>query len=1092
MRKLFYITLFCFGLAFVYPTLAQEQSRALFIENAGQWGSDFNHKLPLSTGSMFFEKNGYTLLFVDPEHLSHNHNHAGDHSLGFGQNHLKQEYIKKHAIQVRYLNTSEEVNTNGTNKTEFYYNYLKGTDKNKWRSNVGVYRSLEYQDLYPGIDILYYGQGEDLKYDYIVKAGSDPELIQIQYTGADNLKVKGNKLIITTSLGDLEETIPSVYQIVDGERVEINARYKLKGNIVSFVLGDYYPGFDLIIDPNLAFSSFTGSSADNWGFTATYDNDGNLYGGGIVFNDIFSANSYPTTLGAYQVAFSGGDGDIDIGISKFSETGTQLVYSTFLGGNDIDIPSSFVVDDQNNLYILGATGSDNFPISAGAYQSNFNGGPPSTNKAYTFTKGSDIFISKLSSDGTTMLASTYLGGSGNDGTNLKVYENYGDDSRAEIIYDNGSVYIINNTASQTLPLGNNSFQASNQGGQDVVIASFEDNLSSLNWGTFFGGSSDDGGYSIKVDNLGNLFVAGGTHSEDLPVGGSRVSPNNHGGLDGFIAKFRKGNGNFTNCRYIGTTDDDQVFSLDLDKDQQVYVFGQSKGNMDITANHYSNPSSQQFIQKFDNSLDQELWSTQIGSGQDKSDLVPTAFLVDDCYNIYLSGWNGNSNTISNGGPVLGNTNNLPVTADAIQTSTDGSDFYFMVLDRDATNLVYGSFFGGAGNEHVDGGTSRFDPNGSIFQAVCAGCGSGGFPTTPGAYSQTNGSSNCNLGVIKLDFEATVRAKPEVNFAIDTDTVCDSLFVKFTNSSVNADTYLWDFGNGQVSSEEEPATVYSSFGNYRVRLIALDTNCGISDTSYLSFNHQVGYGPDAGFTANYVSCDSKLQVSFNNTSSDAHQYQWTFGDGDVSGLSSPSHQFSQYGKYAVTLTAIDTVCQKTSIYTDTIAFLDTIASPNPIVRVAECGDGSLDIALNNDRDFLNYNWNFGNGSYSNEKLPLFFYTEPGTYLVRLNIEDTRCNRTYDLQYPILVENIGREMFIPNSFSPNGDGLNEVFEIFGNHCGVDDEIKIFNRWGELIFNTRQPFTEFWNATVDGKPAPIGIYTYSIRNGNKVKRGTITLIR
>jgi gliding motility-associated-like protein len=909
----------------------------------------------------------------------------------------------------------------------------------------------------------------------------------MRYDGADHIKVRGRELILSTSFGDLKETIPSVYQIIEGEKIEIRARYKLKGNVVSFNIDDYYEDYDLIIDPSLAFSSFTGSSADNWGFTATFDNNGNLYGGGIVFYD--ASDTYPTTAGAFQTTFDP-SASIDIGISKFSESGSQLVYSTYLGGNGVDIPSSFVVDHANNLYILGSTGSDNFPMTPGAYQSNFVGGPIYSNRAFNFSKGADIFIAKLSSDGTNLLASTYLGGSENDGINSEIYENYGDDSRGEIIYENGNVYIVHNTSSHTLPLVN-SYLANNQGGQDAVIASFNDNLSNMNWGTFYGGTLNDAGYSVKVDSQGGLFAVGGSASLDLPVGGSRVSPNNSGALDGYVVKFDKQTGTFINSRYIGTPNKDQTFLVDLDKDENVYVYGQSKGSMPISSNIYANPASQQFIQKFDNSLDIESWSTQIGSGSNKSDLVPTAFLVDDCYNIYLSGWNGNSNTDDNG-VVLGNTNDLPTTADAYQTSTDGSDFYFMVLDRDAQNLVYGSFFGGSGNEHVDGGTSRFDPSGSVFQAVCAGCSGGGFPTTPGAYSQANGSSNCNLGVIKLDFEATVRARPEVNFAFDTDTMCDTLEVQFTNSSVNADTYLWDFGNGLTSSEREPKTAYSTFGQYRVMLVALDTNCGISDTSYLSFAHTLGYGPEANFAAEYISCDSQFNVAFDNTSLDAHNYQWDFGDGSSSNASSPAHQYNAYGKYGVTLTAFDSICQKWSSFTDTIIFIDTLTAPAPIVKAAECGDGSLDIQLIYDRPSLQYFWSFGNGEFSNEKLPSLLYSEPGSYLVKLKIEDSDCNKTFDLEYPIVIENIGREMFIPNSFSPNGDGLNEEFKIYGNHCGVDDEIRIFNRWGELIFQTKRPFEEFWDAKLDNEPAPVGIYTYSIRNGNDVKRGTIMLVR
>lgn len=1079
MRKLLYISLYC--LIVPLSLFAQHDSYALFVENEGQWEEDFAYKLRLSSGSMFFENTGYTMLLIDPETVGHSHD-DDSHS------HAEENIIKKQAIKLDFLNANPFPAISGNVKTPFYYNYLIGNDRSKWKSDVGVYRKIVYTDIYPGIDIQYYGTHQDLKYDFIVEPGADWRLIQMQYQGADKIRIKNNKLIISTIFGDLIEEIPSVYQIIEGERIEVDAFYDIKDNVVYFDLGDYDPNHELIIDPKLIFSSFTGSSADNWGYTATYDNAGNLYGGGIIFN---KGGTYPTSLGAFQTTFSGANRDFDIGISKFNEQGNQLIFSTFLGGNSFDVPQSLVVDSDDNLYILGATSSNNFPIPvSGGYQEGFAGGSrDSTSMVYSL--GTDIFVSKLSFDGKNLLASTYLGGTENDGLNFEIFKNYGDDARSEIIVDNSAVYIVSNSQSTSLNLLSSSSPV-NHGKQDALVVSFNTDLTAMNWGSFFGGSNDDAGYSLKLDALGSLFISGGTKSGDLPFSNGSIVSSNQGGLDGYIAKINAQDGSFTDGSYIGTPSDDQTFILDIDQDNFVYAFGQSKGAMTITPNMYSQSGSQQYIKKFDNSLENEIWSTQIGSGQNKSDLVPTAFLVDDCYNIYLSGWNGNSNRVSFSQNPLGNTNGLPTTSDAQQSTTDGSDFYFMVLDRDAKNLSYSTFFGGTADEHVDGGTSRFNPNGSIFQAVCAGCSERGFPTTPGAYSTANGSSNCNLGVIKFDFEITVRSKPEIDFGIDTDTICDSLIVRFRNSSINADIFQWDFDNGLFSDQVEPITHFAAFGNYTVRLIAIDTNCNISDTSYLSIDHFSGENPIAQFNSDYLSCDSKFNVSFSNSSKEANLYEWDFGDGGVSYNSDPSHQFPAFGSYIVSLTAYDSICQKFSFYSDTIVFSDTTIAPNPIAKIAECGDGSVDIVLNEDRDRYIYTWDFGDGQKVIGKQPLFLYSEPGNYVVSVTVEDTSCHKSYSYDYPITIENIGREMFIPNAFSPNGDGLNDSFQIFGNHCGTDDELKVFNRWGQLIFHTNRPFEEFWDATLEDEPAPIGIYSYVIRNGKHLKKGSITVFR
>lgn len=1091
MRKQF-IIFFLFIIACPLPLLSQEASHALFVTNAGQWEGNYDFKLSLSSGSIFFDPSGFTLNLLDKD--VHGHNHDRDHHQ---ISDLANEKISGHVIKLEYLNANPTTELQGGEKTSFYYNYLYGKDPNNWHSNVGVYRKIIYNDLYPGIDVRYFGNDEDLKYDFIVAPGVDPELIQMKYHGADQLVLNNKTLEIHTSIGTIFEHIPSVYQIVEGEKIEIKAKYKLKNGIVSIEVGNYFEDLELIIDPILVFSSFSGSSADNWGFTATYDYSGNTFAGGIIWND---GGIYPSSVGAYQSTFQGAQGDVDIGISKFSEQGNRLIFSTFIGGNGADIPQSLIVDELDNLYILGVTGSDNFPMpNISSYQNTFKGGQKPAHQAFNFDFGTDIFICKLNFDGQSIASSTYLGGTNNDGLNLNIYKNYGDDARGEIYFENGRVLIISNTLSTDIVL-KNSYMSTNQGAQDMLLASFDADLATMNWGTYFGGSDDDAGYSVKCDSKNGVFIAGGTKSNDISGGSqSTLFPDQIGGLDGYLAKFDLQTGAFIDGTYLGTAADDQIFLLDIDKDDFVYTFGQSKGNIAITSGIYGQTNSQQFVKKLKNNLSTEVWSTALGSGLNKSDLVPTAFLVDDCYNIYMSGWNGSSNKIIVGGNALGNTNSLPVSTDAEQNTTDGSDFYFMVLDRDAQNLMYASYFGGTSSEHVDGGTSRFDPNGSIFQAICAGCGSGTFPTTPGAFARNNGTPNvngvsrCNLGVVKFDFEITVRSKPEIDLKVDIDTVCDSLFVTFQNESVNADIYEWDFGNGTISNLAEPKTVFGTLGNYAIRLVASDTNCGISDTSFITLNHAGGSLVEAFFDAKYQSCDTEFNSSFFNSSNGTHLYQWDFGDGNSSFSESPSHQFKDYGSYIVTLTAFDSICFKFSTFTDTIVFEDTTTTPSPIAAIAQCGDGSLDIKLENDKKRFIYKWDFGtDGKTSSEKIPLFYYSEPGNYTIKLKIIDPECNKEYNLDYPVIIENIGREMFIPNSFSPNGDGLNEVFEIFGNHCGVDDEIRIFNRWGKLVFQTNKPFEEFWDAQGEEQQAPIGVYTYSIRNGDKVYKGSLTLFR
>ena len=352
-----------------------------------------------------------------------------------------------------------------------------------------------------------------------------------------------------------------------------------------------------------------------------------------------------------------------------------------------------------------------------------------------------------------MIGSTYVGGSGNDGINnvLPLVHNYGDHFRGEIALDPLQHPVVATTTQSTdMPVSANASQMIFGGGiQDAYIFRLDPTLSTLQ-ATYYGGSGNDSGYGVQFDSNGQVFVTGGTMSIDLPMSGTPFQSSNSGDADGYVLRLSAGLDQFLSSTYIGTSSFDQSYFVQLDVADAVYVVGQTHGTYPVSAGVYSNPGSSQFIHKLDHDLTTSLWSTVIGSGMGFEDLSPSAFLVSDCGQIYFSGWGGVVNHFVQA--PTSTTNGLPVTPDAFQSTTDGSDFYLMVLAEDAASLNYATYFGGSTSvEHVDGGTSRFDKHGTVYQAVCAGCGGhNDFPSTPGAWSATNNSSNCNLGVFKFD------------------------------------------------------------------------------------------------------------------------------------------------------------------------------------------------------------------------------------------------------------------------------------------------------------------------------------------------------
>jgi gliding motility-associated-like protein len=818
----------------------------LFKENKGQWHPNSLFKTILADGSLFLENDGLTYSFIDKSFIRslHSENKPKEFPKSF----------KAHGIKVKFKNSNKDVLVSKKEASSFYENYFIGNDSTKWASNVRAFHEVYYTNIYNNIDFSIYSEHSNLKYDFIVHPNGNTKNIQVEYTGAKNMYIKEGILYVKTSITDIIEQKPYAYQIINNEKVRVPCNYKLNNNRLSF---DFPLGYNkeetLIIDPVLVFSSYSGSSADNFGFTATYDNNGFTYAGGISFGV-----GYPVTTGAYNTSYTNGGTNsffvphTDISISKFNANGSALLYSTYLGGSTSEAPHSLVTNNAGELFILGTTGSNNFPVTAGTYDNSFNGGSYSFpgGSGMEHNNGSDIYVAKLSPNGSSLLASTYIGGAGNDGLNTVagLDYNYGDPFRGEIIIDNGGNCIVTSTTNSIdFPTagGGSAYMG---GSSDGVIFKFNPSLTSLLWSTHVGGTGDDSGYGIQLDAIGNLFVTGGTSSGDLTN-----ALNSYGGLiDGYLQKYSTA-GTLLASRYIGTSSYDQSYLVQVDINDDVYIVGQSEGSMPVSIGKYSNPNSGQFIQKFNNSLSTLQYGTVIGRGTGGIDISPSAFLVNDCGLIYLSGWGG----ASNGSVPSSTTNGLPITSNAYQSTTDGSDFYLMVLDRDATGLLYGTFFGGGtSHEHVDGGTSRFDKDGNIYQAVCAGCGGNSdFPTTPTAWSRTNNSGSCNLGVFKFNVDVVyaIASVPQA-------TICFPAPVNFVNNSNGGNTYLWDFGDGTNSSQFAPSHIYNGAGTYNVSLIVSDSNgCVIPDTSIIAI--QVVNPAQAAITPDTSICpNTSLQLN----------------------------------------------------------------------------------------------------------------------------------------------------------------------------------------------------------------------------------------
>ncbi len=969
-----------------------------FIENKGQWQDNITLMAEIKAGRLYVEQDKLTFLLMNATQLDelHHQRHHPNSQIGFTG-------IDCHAFEINFVNALTK-QIKGNCPSSAYRNYFVDNDPKKWASFVPMYREVLYQNLYKGIDMRLYTQDDNaIKYDFIVAPNADAGQLELEYRGADKVQLKADgSLHIVTSVGTLIDQKPYAYQYINGKETQVPCVYALTGNTLKFHFPKgYQTNAELVIDPTIVFSSFTGSFADNWGLTATFDGQRNLYAGGAVFGP-----GYPTTLGAFQISYSGGGSGInfvtDIGISKFSASGNTLIYSTHIGGNSgSELPHSLIVDPANNqLLIYGSTSSTNYPAMSASYDNSFNGGTSLTISNIEFNNGSDIIITRLNATGSSLVASTFLGGSGNDGLNLSdnLRYNYGDEARGEIFLDgSGNVFIASSTRSGNFPTTSGAFQPSYGGGtQDGVVVKLNPSLSTLLYSSFLGGSLADAAYSVKIDPSGVAYVCGGTVSTNFPTTPGVLHATYRGGIvDGYIAKINPTGTAILAATYLGTNTYDQSFFVDLDEDLNVYTVGQTTGNYPVfPSGIYSDPNSGQYIHKLNNNLSATIYSTVFGNGNGGPNISPSAFLVDICDRVYVSGWGGQVNS----SVPTSTTTGLPVTSGAFQISTDGSDFYFFVLKEDASDIEYATYFGGSGGflttaaEHVDGGTSRFDKEGVIYQAVCAGCGgTSAFPTTPGVWSNTNQSSNCNLGAVKFAFEppyvlAVASAAPDY-------IGCAPLTVNFQNSSYGATEYFWDFGtNGATSTETTPSYTYTDTGYYTVMLIAAKPGaCNIADTTYLNITIIDPATFTAAFTPS-IDCAQLAVYVVPEVGNPAISYDWDFGDGSSSSGTNPTHFYDQPGTYTITLNIASTIpsCPVTAVATQTVTILPPVIAQAVADPVFGCIP--LDVQLtNNSINATSYLWDFGNGNTSTTPEPTITYPLPGTYNVTLTaFNPVSCN------------------------------------------------------------------------------------------------------
>jgi hypothetical protein len=708
------------------PTGASQPEPKAQAKILGQYG-----KLPLSFEAnqgqadervkFLSNANGYS-LFLTSEEAVLVLPRGNKYSRAEGQDMSQSASMPAGVLRMKIQNSNPATKITGLDELMGKSNYFIGNDPEVWRTDVPNYAKVKYEEIYPGIDLVYYGNQRQLEYDFVVKPGSDPSTICIRFTGARKIKLDKatGDLLIKTNGSLVRFGKPVIYQVQkERDRVRIDGHYKLNGNHnVVFDVPHYDKTQPLVIDPNLtvAYSTYLGGSSADGGTGIAVDSSGNAY----VTGDTASAN-FPTTPGAFQTSYSG----IQFYgfVTKLNPAGNALLYSTYLGANNLVNPLNIAVDSSGNAYVSGVTFATNFPTTTGAFQTTFGGGE------------SDAFVTKLNPEGSALIYSTYLGGGGNE-------------SAAGIALDTAdNAYVTGSTNSSNFPISPGAFQATCSNGctaGDVFVTSLNQAGSALVYSTYLGGSNSDSATGVTVNANGNAYVVGTTQSPDFPTTpgafattcdncGPGTDPHDHPLTDVFVTEFNPAGSALVYSTFLGGSDGDFSAGIAIDASGNAYVTGTTySANFPITSTALQTACGggncgigEMFLTELNPPGSQLLYSTYFGGSRYD---VGVGVTVDSSGIVYVAGYT--------------ESQDFPVTPAAFQTScptcrNDNGNAFVVKLNLSDSTLIYSSYLGGKSEQAAK--SVALDSSDGIYLA--GNTYSSNFPTTAGAFQTTYGGES---------------------------------------------------------------------------------------------------------------------------------------------------------------------------------------------------------------------------------------------------------------------------------------------------------------------------------------------------------------
>lgn len=632
------------------------------------------------------------------------------------------------SVHTRLVGANHNAHLEGLEPLDSHTNYFLGSSPNEWHPAVRNYGRVQASDIYPGVNLVFYGTAGNLEYDFVVKPGANPRSIQFDLDGISKATIAPNgDLVLQNPAGQVRWKRPSIYQNIGQNRSVISGKFKLVGKRrVGFQIGRYDTSRALVIDPVMNYATFYGGSGNEAPRAIGTDAAGNVYIAGET-----TTQALKTTAGAIQATYGGETTSPYTGdafVAKFTASGS-LVYVTYLGGSADDLATSIAVDAAGNAYVTGYTNSTNFPTTASALQKAFAGfGGNTCNRL------GDAFVAKINPSGTQLIYSTYLGGSL-------------DDAGAAIAIDSaGNAYVAGTTLSTDFPATPGVFQGKFHGGGnepqkpicgytpyidtgDGFVAKVNPTGSQLIFATYLGGSYDDAALAIAVDSFQNVYVAGATISPDFPTTPGVLQTRYQGAEqqneffqygDAFITKLNSTATALIYSTYLGGTGDDVAYDVVVDGQGDAYLAGSTSSlNFPVTANavqatyagYVGLPYAIEqligdgFVAEVNPTGSALVYSTYLGGSAND---VAYAVAVDSAGIMYVTG-----STDSQNFPSTNDAFQLAFRGDGGQADTlPVGDGFFTVINPASTTLVYSTFFGGSMDDAFT--ASTFDPSGNVW------------------------------------------------------------------------------------------------------------------------------------------------------------------------------------------------------------------------------------------------------------------------------------------------------------------------------------------------------------------------------------------